>query len=68
MALRLAREESLLDPDHTQDSPAAEPSWTAEDDNCDGGDTCQNTEPQSGDDDDDDDGDDDFYVGAFQDA
>lgn len=68
MALRLAREESLLDPDHTQDSPAAEPPWTAEDDNSDGGDTDQNTEPQTGDDDEDDDGDDDFYVGAFQDA
>ncbi|MEI8083468.1 MAG: hypothetical protein WCI74_16650, partial [Actinomycetes bacterium] len=70
MALRLAREESLLDPDHTQDSPATETPWTAEDDNSDGGDTDQNTEPQTGDDDEDDDGDgdDDFYVGAFQDA
>jgi transposase InsO family protein len=68
MALRLAREESLLDPGHTQDSPAAEPPWTAEEDNSDGADTDQNTEPQTGDDDEDDDGDDDFYVGAFQDA
>lgn len=67
MALRLAREESLLDPDHQQDPPATQRPQTAEDANADRDDPYHNTEPQTGDDDDDD-GDDDFYVGAFQDA
>jgi len=67
MALRLAREESFLEPEPPQDPPATEAPQTARDDIADRDDPYHNTEPQIGDDDDDD-GDDDFYVGAFQDA
>ena len=70
MALRLAREESLID--NTQDSPdtpSPEPIDDAEDaEDADDAETSRNVESESGDDDDDDDGDDDFYVGAFADA
>lgn len=60
MALRLAREESLIDPPPHDDAPLAE-----DDEKIDGDD---DRVPAAGDDDDEDDGDDDFYAGAFVDA
>ena len=66
MALRMAREESLIKPDPDPDPEAAPASPD------DGEDGQQPLPPNGaalgGDDDDEDDGDDDFYAGAFVDA
>ncbi len=65
MALRLAREESLINPDPEQQRAEAEAEKAEHRDGS--HDTAGRETPEGGDDDDDD-GDDDFYAGAFVDA
>lgn len=65
MALRLAREESLINPNPDEQRAEAE---AEEAEHREGSHDAAGRETPEGGDDDDDDGDDDFYVGAFVDA